>query len=97
MTWWRTSPLSGRSSRSLRLGEFFQDESVFTGTGTLTYERNSLTTMEFPKMADPSQSDLRPESDIYTMLLIVATIFLVIGTVFVSVRAQDLFGNWMPF
>jgi len=48
-------------------------------------------------MADPNPSDVRPESDIYTILVIVATIFLVIGTLFVSVRAQELFGNWIPF
>ena len=48
-------------------------------------------------MADPSRSDAKPESDVYTALVVVAAIFLVAGAVYVSARAQALFGNWMPF
>lgn len=48
-------------------------------------------------MADPSRSEAKPEMDVYTALVVVATIFLVAGTAYVSVRAQALFGNWMPF
>jgi hypothetical protein len=47
-------------------------------------------------MAD-TQGDLRPDSDIYTILVIVATVFLVTGTVLISARSQDLFGTWLPF
>ena len=48
-------------------------------------------------MADPTGSDLRPESDIYTILAIIATIFLATGTVVMCIRAQTLLGNWLPF
>jgi hypothetical protein len=48
-------------------------------------------------MADQGSSDLRPESDIYSVLLIVASIFLATGTIFVTLRANALFDNWMPF
>ncbi|HNO78064.1 MAG TPA: hypothetical protein PKN33_08380 [Phycisphaerae bacterium] len=48
-------------------------------------------------MADTGPSDLRPNSNVYTVLVIVATIFLLAATVFTSMRAQALYGNWMPF
>ena len=38
----------------------------------------------------------RPESDIYTVLLILASIFLLVGTVVIAVRAQHVFGTWLP-
>ncbi len=38
-----------------------------------------------------------PDSDVYTVLLIIATIITVAGTVFLFVRSQDLFGSWNPF
>jgi hypothetical protein len=38
-----------------------------------------------------------PESDIYTVLLGIAAFFVLLGTVIVSVRSQQLFGNWLPF
>ena len=41
-------------------------------------------------------SNARPESDIYTVLLAIATVFLLFGTVFVSIRNQQLFGTWVP-
>ncbi|MCG3139051.1 MAG: hypothetical protein HJJLKODD_02929 [Phycisphaerae bacterium] len=39
---------------------------------------------------------ISPTSDIYTMLLIIATLFLLAGTVFLAMRNQELFGSWMP-
>lgn len=48
-------------------------------------------------MAEPTRSDVKPESDVYTALVVVATLFLIAGVAFVSVRAQALFGSWMPF
>lgn len=48
-------------------------------------------------MADSGPSDMRPESNVYTVLVIIASIFLLMATVFTSVRADALFGNWMPF
>ncbi len=38
-----------------------------------------------------------PQSDTYTVLLAIATLFVLIATVFVSVRNQQLFGTWLPF
>ena len=48
-------------------------------------------------MADEARNEPTPESDIYTILLIVATIFLAVGTVFGALRAQTFFGAWIPF
>ncbi len=48
-------------------------------------------------MADGGPSDLRPESNVYTVLVIIASLFLLTGTIVTGVRAQALFGNWMPF
>ncbi len=48
-------------------------------------------------MADTGPSDLRPSSNVYTVLVIVATIFLLTATIFTSMRAQALYGNWIPF
>ena len=48
-------------------------------------------------MADTGPSDIRPEHDIYTVLVIIGTVFLVIGTVVIGVRSQSLFGTWLPF
>ncbi len=48
-------------------------------------------------MADPVPAEVQPESDIYTALVIVATVFLATGTAYVSVRALALFGTWVPF
>jgi len=39
----------------------------------------------------------RPENDIYTVLLIVATAFVVLGLLLVAVRSAALFGTWLPF
>lgn len=48
-------------------------------------------------MASGPQSDMTPESDIYTVLVMVGVVFLVAGTIVISARAQALFGSWMPF
>ena len=37
-----------------------------------------------------------PASDVYTLLLVVATVFVVAGTVLIAVRSQALFGSWLP-
>ena len=39
----------------------------------------------------------QPESDIFTVLLAVATIFVVVATIYLSVRASQLYGSWLPF
>lgn len=38
-----------------------------------------------------------PDSDVYTILLIIAAILVAAGTVFLVVRSQQLFGTWNPF
>ncbi|MCH7995176.1 MAG: hypothetical protein IIB57_12140 [Planctomycetes bacterium] len=40
---------------------------------------------------------MAPDSDVYTVLLIVATIVVGTATVFLCVRSQELFGSWNPF
>ena len=39
----------------------------------------------------------KPESDVFTVLLAVATVFVVVATIYTSVRANELFGSWLPF
>jgi len=36
-------------------------------------------------------------SDIYTVLTVIATLFLILGTVMLAVRSQALFDSWLPF
>ena len=43
----------------------------------------------------PSSS--QPESDIFTVLLSIATVFVVAATIYLSVRASQLYGSWLPF
>jgi len=40
---------------------------------------------------------VQPESDIYTVLLIIATLIVVASTVYLAVCSQSLFGTWNPF
>ena len=47
-------------------------------------------------MSEGGPTPTSPQSDVYTMLLIIATVFLVVATVFVSFRAQQFLGNWLP-
>lgn len=37
------------------------------------------------------------ENDIYTILLIFATLLVAGATVYLAVRSQQLFGSWNPF
>lgn len=39
----------------------------------------------------------KPQSDVYTILLIAATLLAATTTVFLCVRSQQLFGDWNPF
>lgn len=38
-----------------------------------------------------------PPNDIYTILLIVATVLVAGATVYLAMRNQQLFGTWNPF
>jgi len=38
-----------------------------------------------------------PTNDIYSVLLIVATAFVILGTVVIAVRSNVLFDSWLPF
>jgi uncharacterized membrane protein len=42
-------------------------------------------------------ADDQPENDVYTILLMIATIMVAAVTVFLAVRSQALFGSWNPF
>jgi len=39
----------------------------------------------------------QPENNVYTILLITASLFLIGATVYLVVRSQQLFGTWNPF
>ncbi|MFH0981510.1 MAG: hypothetical protein V2A79_08225 [Planctomycetota bacterium] len=47
-------------------------------------------------MSEGGPTPTSPQSDVYTILVIIATLFLVVATVFISVQAQQLFGRWLP-
>ena len=36
-------------------------------------------------------------TNVYSALVIIATLLLLAGTVYLAWRANDLFGNWMPW
>lgn len=38
-----------------------------------------------------------PPNDIYTILVIIATVLVAAATIFLSVRSYQLFGDWNPF
>ena len=38
-----------------------------------------------------------PENNVYTVLLIIATVLVAAATIFLAVRSQQLFGSWNPF
>jgi|GEM_PF-1283273 len=42
-------------------------------------------------------SSATPESDVYSVLLIIASIIVIAGTVYLCVRSQALFDTWNPF
>lgn len=41
-------------------------------------------------------TEFKPESDVYTMLLMIATLFVLVATVFLCIRSNELFGSWLP-
>ena len=47
-------------------------------------------------MGDRPAGD-QPENNVYTVLVIIATVVLAGATVFLAVRGQQLFGSWNPF
>jgi hypothetical protein len=47
-------------------------------------------------MSEGGPTPTSPQSDVYTILLIVATLFLAVATVLILVRSQQLFGRWLP-
>ncbi len=51
-------------------------------------------------MADTASSPtikVSPPITVYTVLLIVATLFMIIGTVVLAWKSSELFGTWLPF
>lgn len=49
-----------------------------------------------PMPGAPAGPQIRPGPDLYSVLLIVATVLLATGTVLVAVRTQQLFGTLFP-
>ena len=47
-------------------------------------------------MAEKSAA-AQPENNVYTVLLIVATVLVAGATIFLATRSQALFGSWNPF
>ncbi len=43
----------------------------------------------------PSES--RPEHNVYTVLLVLATVLVLGAAVYLAIRSQQLFGSWNPF
>ena len=39
----------------------------------------------------------RPENDVYTILIIMASVLVMGATVYLAIRSQQLFGSWNPF
>ena len=39
----------------------------------------------------------KPENDVYTILLILATVLVAGATIYLAIRGQQLFGSWSPF
>lgn len=42
-------------------------------------------------------AEAKPRNDVYTVLLVTATILVAAATVYLAVRSQQLFGSWNPF
>ncbi len=42
-------------------------------------------------------ADERSDSNVYTVLLILATVLVAAATLFLAIRSQQLFGSWSPF
>ncbi len=47
-------------------------------------------------MSEGGLGPTRSESDIYTVLLAIAALFLLVAIVFVSIRSQQFFDQWLP-
>ncbi len=47
-------------------------------------------------MSDRSQN-ARPESNVYTIMVIFSVVMLLGSTVYLAMRSQVLFGSWNPF
>jgi hypothetical protein len=39
----------------------------------------------------------KPENNVYTALLILATVLVAGATIYLAMRGQQLFGDWNPF
>lgn len=39
----------------------------------------------------------QPSQDVYTVLLIVATVMVFAATIYLAIRSNQLFGSWNPF
>jgi len=48
-------------------------------------------------MSEGVSAPSKPENDVYTIMLAIAVLFLLIATVFISLRSQQFFGTWLPF
>lgn len=48
-------------------------------------------------MSEAGAAPSKPQSDIYTILLAIATAFVLIATIIISIRSQQFFGSWLPF
>jgi len=44
-----------------------------------------------------SDKPAAPDSDVYTVLVVLATLLVAGATVFLAMRSQELFGSWNPF
>jgi hypothetical protein len=42
-------------------------------------------------------SDSKPGNDIYTVLVILATVLVASASIYLVIRGQELFGSWNPF
>ncbi len=47
-------------------------------------------------MVEGGSAPQKPPSDVYTILLAIACAFVLLATVFVSIRSQQFFGTWLP-
>ena len=48
-------------------------------------------------MSEGGPPPTKAESDVYTVLIAVATVFVLVATVYTSIRSGELFGTWLPF
>lgn len=39
----------------------------------------------------------QPEDNVYTILLMIASVIVAVATIYLVVRGQHLFGSWNPF